>query len=44
MDAQSKLFVVVAVLSLILLGIGIYLNTLDRKLKKLEDAVKKDNN
>jgi CcmD family protein len=42
MDAESKIYVVVAVLSIILLGIGIYLNTLDRKIKKLEDEMKDD--
>ena len=42
MDDQSKIFVVVAVLSIILLGIGIYLNILDRKLKKLEDEIEKE--
>ncbi len=41
MDDQSKLFVVVAVLSVILLGIGFYLNSLDRKVKKLEDEIGK---
>ena len=41
MDDQSKIFVVDAVLSIILLGIGMYLNTLDRKLKKLEDEINK---
>lgn len=41
MDDQSKIFVVVAVLSIILLGIGIYLNSLDRKVKKLEDQLNK---
>lgn len=41
MDDQSKIFVVVAVLSIILLGIGMYLNALDRKLKKLEDEIEK---
>ena len=37
MDDQNKIFVVVAVLSVILLGIGFYLSSLDRKVKKLED-------
>jgi hypothetical protein len=40
MDEQSKLFVVVAVLSVILLGIGFYLNSLDRKVRKLEEQSK----
>ena len=38
---ESKLFIVVAVLSVILLGIGFYLSSLDRKLKKLEDEINK---
>ncbi|MCK5856947.1 MAG: CcmD family protein [Bacteroidales bacterium] len=42
MDDQSKIFVVVAVLSVILLGIGFYLNSLDRKVKKLEDEINKE--
>jgi CcmD family protein len=40
MDTESKIYVVIAVLSIILLGIGIYLNALDRKVKKLEDEMK----
>ena len=41
MDGQSKIFVVVAVLSVILLGIGLYLNSLDRKVTKLEEQIRK---
>ena len=41
MDAESKIYVVIAVLSIILLGIGFYLNSLDRKVKKLEDKINK---
>jgi CcmD family protein len=36
---ESKIFIVIAVLSIILIGIGIYLNSLDRKVKKLEDEI-----
>lgn len=39
MDDQNKIYVVVAVLAIILLGIGIYLVSLDRKLKKLEEKM-----
>jgi len=41
MDEQTKIYVVIAVLSVILLGIGLYLNNIDRKVKKLEDKIKK---
>ncbi len=37
---ESKIFIVIAVLSIILIGIGIYLYSLDRKVKKLEDEIK----
>jgi len=37
---ESKIYIVIAVLSVILLGIGFYLNSLDRKVKKLEDEIK----
>ena len=38
---ESKIYIVIAVLSVILLGIGFYLNSLDRKVKKLEDEINK---
>ena len=44
MDEQSKIYVVIAVLSVILLGIGLYLNNIDRKVKKLEDEIKSNDN
>ncbi len=37
MESNLKLYVVVAVLTIIFLGIIIYLFTLDSRLKKLED-------
>jgi CcmD family protein len=39
MLANGKIFVVVAVLALILVGIFIYLFTIDRKVNKLEKEV-----
>jgi CcmD family protein len=36
MDDQSKIYVVVAVLAIILIGIAVYLFSLDGKMKKLE--------
>ena len=39
MDNQYKIYVVVAVLSIILLGIAAYMFAIDRKLSKLEDKV-----
>jgi CcmD family protein len=38
---NGKIFVVVAVLALILVGIFVYLFTIDRKISKLEEEVKK---
>ena len=38
---NGKIFVVVAVLALILAGIFVYLFTIDRKISKLEEEVKK---
>ena len=40
MRANGKIFVVVAVLGVILLGLIIYLISLDRKIKKLEEETK----
>ena len=40
MDSYGKIFVVVAVLALILVGIFVYLFFLDRKVGKLEKEVK----
>lgn len=42
MDDQNKIFVVVAVLSIILIGIAIYMFAIDRKLDKLESKIEKD--
>ncbi len=39
MDDQYKIYVVVAVLSIILLGIATYMFAIDRKLAKLEAKV-----
>ena len=36
MESYGKIFVVVAVLAVILVGVFIYLFTIDRKLRKLE--------
>lgn len=36
MEAYEKIFVVVAVLSVILLGVFVYLYTIDRRLRRLE--------
>lgn len=41
MRANGKIYVVVAVLGVILLGLIIYLISLDRKIKKLEEERKK---
>ena len=41
MLAYGKIFVVVAVLALILVGIFVYLISLDRKITKLEKEIKK---
>lgn len=40
MDDQSKIFVVIAVLSIILVGIALYMYSIDRKLNKVEDSIK----
>ena len=39
MDSYGKIFVVVAVLALILVGIFVYLFFLDRKVSKLEKEI-----
>ena len=39
MDDQSKIFVVIGVLSIILIGIGVYMFVIDRKLTKLEKKI-----
>ena len=36
MESYGKIFVVVAVLAIILVGIFVYIFTIDRKLRKLE--------
>ena len=40
MEEYGKLFVVVAVLAIILVGIFVYLFTIDMKVRKLEKEVK----
>ncbi len=42
MDDQNKIYVVVIVLSIILIGIAVYLFALDGKMKKLEKKIKED--
>ena len=42
MDDQNKIYVVVAVLAIILIGIAVYMFALDGKLKKLEEKIKED--
>jgi CcmD family protein len=39
MESYGKIFVVVTVLAVILIGVFIYLFTIDRKLRKLEKEV-----
>ena len=39
MESYGKIFVVVAVLAVILIGVFIYLFTIDRKLRKLEKEI-----
>jgi CcmD family protein len=41
MLANGKIFVVVAILALILVGIFVYLFTIDRKVTKLEKEIEK---
>jgi len=37
---ESKIFVVILVLSTVLIGLGIYLFMLDRRIKKMENEIK----
>jgi CcmD family protein len=39
MESYGKIFVVVAVLAVILVGVFVYLFTIDRKLRKLEKEI-----
>jgi CcmD family protein len=39
MESYGKIFVVVAVLAVILIGVFIYMFTIDRKLRKLEKEI-----
>jgi CcmD family protein len=39
MESYGKIFVVVAVLAVILVGLFVYLFTIDRKLRKLEKEI-----
>ncbi len=39
MESYGKIFVVVAVLAVILIGVFVYLFTIDRKLRKLEKEI-----
>jgi CcmD family protein len=39
MESYGKIFVVVAVLAVILIGVFVYLFTIDRKVKKLEKEI-----
>jgi CcmD family protein len=41
LSQSNKLYAVITVLSVILIGIFIYLFTLERKIKKLEEELKK---
>lgn len=41
MRAEGKIYIVVAVLSVILIGLFIYLISIDKKLGKLEKEIKK---
>ncbi len=42
MRASGKIYVVVGVLLIILLGLLLYLVSLDRKIKRLEEKIEKD--
>ena len=37
---EGKIYVVITILSIVLVGIAVYLFTIERKLKKLEDSIK----
>jgi CcmD family protein len=40
---EGKIYIVIAVLSIVLVGIVVYLFSMDRKLKKLEEHLKNKN-
>ena len=42
MDDQNKIYVVVAVLSIILIGIALYMVSLDSKIKKIEKKIEEE--
>ncbi|HHB51643.1 MAG TPA: CcmD family protein [Saprospiraceae bacterium] len=42
MDDQNKIYVVIAVLSIILIGIALYMVALDNKIKKIEKKIEED--
>ncbi len=44
MDDQNKIYVVVAVLSIILIGIGVYMVSLDSRFRKLEKRIEEEIN
>lgn len=37
---EGKIYVVITILAIVLVGVAIYLFTIERKLKKLEDSIK----
>ncbi len=37
---EGKIYVVITILAIVLIGVAIYLFTIERKLKKLEDSIK----
>lgn len=39
MDDQNKIYIVVAVLSIILIGIALYMVSLDSKIRKIEKKI-----
>jgi CcmD family protein len=42
MEDQNKIYIVVAVLAIILIGIGLYMFSLDQKISKIEKEIKKN--
>jgi len=42
MDDQNKIYVVVAVLSIILIGIALYMVSLDSKIRKIEKKIEEE--
>ncbi len=42
MDDQNKIYIVVAVLSIILIGIALYMRLLDNKIKKIEKKIEEE--